>query len=72
MGNEQYIHGKKDDGKHDGKRANIRHMAESEEEIIEFWKVVWPELIEYVLHGVNWHSNDQKVSESTSCKEPKK
>ena len=72
MSNEQYIHGKKDDGKHDGRYSNVRRLAESDEEIIEFWAAIWPELVEYVTNGVHWHSKDQKVSESGSCKDPKK
>lgn len=54
MSQEKFIEGKHDDGKHDGRYASVRHLAETDEEIIEFWMSVWPELVNYILHGEDW------------------
>ena len=51
MATERYIHGKQDNSNHDGRYASVRHLAETDAEVIEFWEEVWPELKNYVLYG---------------------
>ena len=51
MATERYIHGKQDNSNHDGRYASVHHLAETDEEVIEFWEEVWPELKNYVLYG---------------------
>ena len=54
MSNPESIHGKVDSGHHDGMYASVRHLAETDEEVIDFWMNVWPELVNYVLYGEKW------------------
>lgn len=51
MAVEKYIYGKHDEGHHVGRRANWKAQLNSEEEIIDFWMNVWPELVEAVKNG---------------------
>lgn len=55
MSEKEPIRGKVDNGHHEGKRSSLRRIAETDEEVIEFWKEVWPELWNYVVNGVNSH-----------------
>jgi hypothetical protein len=47
MSVEKYIHGKVDEGKHEGKASEVRRLAETDEEILDFWRTVWPEIFEH-------------------------
>lgn len=51
MAIESFIHGKHDAGHHEGKRSSLRRLAQSDEEIIDFWKWAWPELWRAALNG---------------------
>lgn len=48
MAREKWIYGKKDDTKHDGYHSYLKRRALSEDEIIDFWTSVWPEIVEAV------------------------
>jgi len=46
MSEKESIRGKVDNGKHEGKRSEVLRKLETEQQIIDFWAEVWPELVE--------------------------
>ena len=47
MSKEKFIRGKHDNGRHDGRYANVKREAAAE----AMWREVWPELVEAAEKG---------------------
>lgn len=57
MAKEQFIEGKHDSGHHDGRYANVRHLAETDAEVLEFWHNLGSGLVNYIIYGDNWEAH---------------
>ena len=48
---EKDIHGHHDSGHHEGRYSELKRIAETDDQIINFWIEVWPELVEAFSKG---------------------